>query len=117
MATNLSDTLSFYLNRISTISSRYASNGSDAIPPKGANRGRYRDTQADALIRQAGHTQSLAKQAELYKALQRRLQETLAVIPLWYEDQYAVTRPQVRGYRLYSDGRLDGLLSVELSET
>ena len=90
---------------------------SDAIPPKGANRGRYRDPQADALIREAGHTQSLAKQAELYQDLQRRLQETLAVIPLWYEDQYAVTRPQVKGYQLYSDGRFDGLLSVELGET
>ncbi len=85
---------------------------SDAIPPKGANRGRYRDAEADRLIREAGETQSLAKQAELYRALQVHLQETLAVIPLWYEDQYAVTAETIRGYKMYADGRFDGLLNV-----
>lgn len=86
---------------------------SDAIPPKGANRGRYRDAEADRLIREAGQTDSLAGQAELYQALQIHLQETLAAMPLWYEDQYAVMRPNVTGYRLYADGRLDGLLTIE----
>ncbi len=88
---------------------------SDAIPPKGANRGRYRNAEADRLIREAGETESLAKQAELYRELQVHLQETLAVMPLWYEDQYAVMRPQVRGYRMYADGRFDGLLDVTKS--
>jgi peptide/nickel transport system substrate-binding protein len=54
----------------------------------------------------------LAKQAELYRALQVHLQETLAVIPLWYEDQYAVTAETIRGYKMYADGRFDGLLNV-----
>ncbi|BCN93461.1 peptide-binding protein [Thiomicrorhabdus immobilis] len=83
---------------------------SEAIPPSGANRGRYRDAEADALIRSAGKTQELAKQAELYQTLQRHLQKTLATMPLWYEDQYAVARKGVSGNVLYSDGRLDGLL-------
>jgi peptide/nickel transport system substrate-binding protein len=85
---------------------------SDAIPPKGANRGRYRDTMADQLIREAGQTQSLEQQAVLYQNLQRHLLDTLAVIPLWYEDQYSVMRSNMSGYTLYSDGRLDGLLQV-----
>jgi len=83
---------------------------SSAIPPSGANRGRYRDETADKLIRLAGNTQDLAKQAELYRNLQRHLQKTLATMPLWYEDQYAVSRKEVTGYKLYADGRLDGLL-------
>lgn len=86
---------------------------SDAIPPKGANRGRYRDAEADALIRQAGATQSLTEEAKLYRKLQRHLQATLATIPLWYENQYAVMRKGVEGYHLYSDGRFDGLLQVK----
>lgn len=85
---------------------------SDAIPPKGANRGRYRDAEADRLIREAGETQSLQKQAALYRALQVHLQETLAVVPLWYEDQYAILRKGILGYQLYADGRFDGLLNV-----
>lgn len=86
---------------------------SDAVPPSGANRGRYRDTIADRLIRQAGQTDSLEEQALIYQALQRRLQETLAVIPLWYEDQYSVMRSNMSDYPLYADGRLDGLLHVQ----
>ncbi|VAW45768.1 Dipeptide-binding ABC transporter, periplasmic substrate-binding component (TC 3.A.1.5.2), partial [hydrothermal vent metagenome] len=39
--------------------------------------------------------------------------ETLAIMPLWYEDQYSVMRSNITGYRLYSDGRLDGLLNVQ----
>ena len=85
---------------------------SDAIPPNGANRGRYRDDKADQLIRLAGKTQNLAEQARLYQELQRHLQQTLATIPLWYEDQYAVARKEMSGNQLFSDGRLDGLLNV-----
>ncbi len=88
---------------------------SEAIPPNGANRGRYRDDKADNLIRLAGKTHSLEKQAELYQELQRHLQKTLAAMPLWYEDQYAVARKEVSGYHLYSDGRLDGLLDCSKS--
>ncbi|MCF6345765.1 MAG: ABC transporter substrate-binding protein [Thiomicrorhabdus sp.] len=90
---------------------------SEAIPPNGANRGRYRDTQADELIRAAGKTSSLEAQAKLYRQLQHRLQETLAVMPLWYEDQYSVMRSNLTGYKLYSDGRLDGLLQVKKQVT
>ncbi len=88
---------------------------SDAIPPNGANRGRYRDLQADELIRAAGQTSSLQEQANLYRQLQHRLQVMLAIMPLWYEDQYSVMRSNLTGYRLYSDGRLDGLLWVKKS--
>ncbi|GKT12302.1 MAG: peptide/nickel transport system substrate-binding protein [Thiomicrorhabdus sp.] len=84
-----------------------------AIPPNGANRGRYRDEIADNLIRTAGKTPSVTEQAKLYQQLQHRLQETLAIMPLWYEDQYSVMRSNMSGYQLYADGRLDGLLKVQ----
>lgn len=88
---------------------------SDAIPPKGANRGRYKDANADRLIHLAGKVQSLEEQAKLYQELQRYLQKTLATMPLWYEDQYSVMRNNIKGYQLYADGRLDGLLDVTKS--
>jgi peptide/nickel transport system substrate-binding protein len=86
---------------------------SSAIPPAGANRGRYRDPQTDTLILQASQTQDLGEQAVLYQQLQARLQDNLAHLPLWFEDQYSVTRQGVSGYTLYSDGRMDGLLQVQ----
>lgn len=86
---------------------------SKAVPPNGANRGRYRDKTADQLIRQAALTPLLTEQSKFYQQLQRHLQETLAVVPLWYEDQYSVKRANISHYPLYADGRLDGLLQVK----
>ncbi|QKI89280.1 ABC transporter substrate-binding protein [Thiomicrorhabdus xiamenensis] len=85
---------------------------SNAIPPKGANRGRYVDPVADDLILRAGQSPDLDEQAELYRQLQRRLHASLAAMPLWYEDQYVIHSKQLRGYRLFADGRFDGLLDV-----
>ena len=85
---------------------------SNAIPPDGANRGRYRDAKADQLIQQGLQQTAMEEQAQTYRDLQVHLQATLAVMPLWYEDQYTVSRVELTGYQLHNDGRLDGLLSV-----
>jgi len=85
----------------------------DAIPPKGANRGRYRSPQADQLIRAAAQADSMTEQAQLYRQLQRHLQQDLAVVPLWYENQYAVTTLKLTQYTMYADGRFDGLLTAQ----
>ena len=87
---------------------------SSAIPPNGANRGRYQDPVVDALIRQAEKEQDLTQAAALYRQLQAHLEQTLAYLPLWYEEQYAVMRKNIHGYKLYADGRYDGLLSTSL---
>jgi len=86
---------------------------SKAIPPKGANRGRYIDKKTDMLIKKAGQVKTIEEQASAYHQLQTRLQNNLAVIPLWYEDQYAVTKNNIKGYQVYSDGRFDSLLDVQ----
>ena len=87
---------------------------SNALPPKGANRGRFIDAQSDQLIDQALQNRTLSGQASLYRKLQTRLQQELAAMPLWYEDQYAVVSDRIRGYQLYTDGRYDGLLTTTL---
>ena len=85
---------------------------SSFTPPRGANRGHYADPLVDRLIEQALATDSTDEQATLYRRLQHRLAETVAMVPLWYEDQYVVRRTDLRGYRLYADGRYDGLLTA-----
>lgn len=86
---------------------------SNAIPPKGANRGRYVDAVADDLIQRAGQSDSITEQAQLYRQLQTRLHNQLATMPLWYEDQYVIVRKEVSGYQLFTDGRFDGLLNCQ----
>ena len=90
---------------------RYAFH-SGSVPPRGANRGRYRDPLADRLIEAAEAETDPAARARLYRRLQRRLLETLPYVPLWHEDHVAVVRAGLAGYRLRPDGAYDGLAAV-----
>ncbi len=85
---------------------------SDAVPPNGANRGRFRDAQTDALIELAAAAPTLEEQAVLYRRLQARLLELLPYVPLWYEDHVFAAREGIAGYALSLDGNYDGLVSV-----
>ena len=85
---------------------------SKAIPPGGANRGRLRDGVVDALLERAEAASTLEEQAEFYRLLQRRVHLELPYVPLWYEDNVSVSRPEVAGYQLNSDGNYDGLRAV-----
>lgn len=85
---------------------------SSALPPDGANRGRFRDATVDALIEAAEQVEDPTHQIILYRALQTRLLATLPVVPLWYEDQVYAARADIDGYALAADGNYDGLLKV-----
>jgi peptide/nickel transport system substrate-binding protein len=86
---------------------------SDAIPPKGANRGRLRDARVDKLIEDAESQVLLVRQAIHYRTLQSRLLDVMPYVPLWYEDNYTVIRDGFSGYSLALDGNYDGLISVQ----
>jgi peptide/nickel transport system substrate-binding protein len=87
---------------------------SASVPPNGANRGRYRNPEADRLIEAARAEPDLRRQAVLYRELQALLLRDLPYVPLWFEDQFYAARRQVRGYTLAPDGNYDGLIHVEL---
>ncbi|MEY3219861.1 MAG: hypothetical protein RIT27_1218 [Pseudomonadota bacterium] len=91
---------------------RYAFH-SNAFPPAGANRGKYQDNFTDQLIELAENKANLEDQAPLYQQLQAHLLETLPYLPLWYEDQYVFYYPSLTNYKLFHDGRYDGLLTVK----
>jgi len=91
---------------------RYAFHSS-SLPPNGANRGRFKDATADAMIEAAEGKQDLSEQAKLYQDLQAYLHKQLPYIPLWYEDNILVTAKDISGYTLASDGNYDGLLTVK----
>jgi len=87
---------------------RYAFH-SDSLPPDGANRGRFNDNTVDMLIDQAARATTLSAQAGYYRDLQARLLDLLPYVPLWYENQYAVTSSRIQGYVLAADGAYDAL--------
>ena len=82
---------------------------SGAIPPIGANRGRYREPAADRLIEAAERADERGERVALYHALQERLMYDLPYVPLWFEDQLVVMRENIIGYSTNVDGNFDAL--------
>lgn len=68
--------------------------------------------QVDKLIEQAETAADPDEQAALYRRLQALLLEELPYVPLWYENQIFVSRNDIQGYQLASDGNYDGLVHV-----
>jgi len=89
---------------------------SSAIPPEGANRGRFIDDETDRLIETAEAAASIEEQAQLYAELQAHLLNELPFVPLWYEDHVFIARDHVAGYTIARDGNYDGLLNVGKAE-
>jgi len=85
---------------------------SGSVPPQGANRGRFSNSQVDWLIETAEAQPSLAQQSYYYRKLQELIVKELPYIPMWYEDQVYVTRKSIHHYKLSRDGNYDGLLDV-----
>ena len=85
---------------------------SDAIPPHGANRGRFVNPQIDSLIERAEASQDMEHKRQTYRDLQALLLQTLPYVPLWYEDHIFVASHAVEGYHVAPDGNYDGLLHI-----
>jgi peptide/nickel transport system substrate-binding protein len=90
---------------------------STSVPPTGANRGRFLSKVADRLMDDAENADSLSKQADYYRQLQKFLLEELPYVPLWYEDHIFASRDDIVGYSLDKDGNYDGLTDVRREST
>ncbi len=65
---------------------------SSQFPPKGLNRGRYRNDEVDRLVTEGRFTVEEKKRREIYGKVQRILFDELPFIPLWYEDNVILYR-------------------------
>ncbi len=86
---------------------------SDFVPPAGANRGRVRDPVLDARLDEGDRVADPEARRVIYALLEERAREELHVVPLWYEDQVAVTSERARGFVPSAEGRWLGLASLE----
>ena len=89
---------------------------SEAVPPNGANRGRFVNAAVDRLIDRADTLPDLSAQAVVYRQLQEMIHSKLPYVPLWYEDHVAAVRNDIKGYELARDGNYDGLNLVLRTE-
>jgi len=85
---------------------------SASIPPAGANRGRVRDEELDALLEQGARQTSLDARRETYAKLEALVRERAWLVPLFHEDQIAVRSERASSFRPSSEGRWLDLANI-----
>jgi peptide/nickel transport system substrate-binding protein len=85
---------------------------SASIPPAGSNRGRVRSAALDSLLDRGDEAQGETARRAIYAELEERVRLELPIIPLWHEDQVAVTSERARAFVPSADGRWMGLASL-----
>lgn len=85
---------------------------SASIPPAGANRGRIRDPEVDALLDEGDRTPDIEVRRAIYAKLEARVRQEMLMIPLWHEDQVVVTSERARSFVPSAEGRWLGLASL-----
>jgi peptide/nickel transport system substrate-binding protein len=85
---------------------------SSFVPPAGANRGRVRDPELDALLDEGDEGDGtsrprLSEEARrpIYARFEAHERQVMHVVPLWYEDQVAVTSDRARAFVPSAEGR------------
>jgi peptide/nickel transport system substrate-binding protein len=92
---------------------RYAY-GSGSFPPKGGNRGHYKNARVDALLDAAAGETEEATRTRDYIEVQQILATELPGIPLWYPNVEVVHSTRLSGVTLNPGGTFDFLRTAEL---
>lgn len=87
---------------------RYAF-ASESFPPNGGNRGWYSNPELDALLTRARQETAIESRLRLYHQAQDIVSRDLPYIFLWHEENFVVHQKNVRGFKLYADGRFSAL--------
>jgi peptide/nickel transport system substrate-binding protein len=83
-----------------------------SVPPAGANRGRVRDGELDALLDEGDRLTDVDARRAIYARLEAREREQMHWLPLWYEDQVAVTSERARAFVPSAEGRWRALAQI-----
>jgi peptide/nickel transport system substrate-binding protein len=87
---------------------------SQKIPPNGANRGRYRNPQLDALLDQARSEMDQQKRLQIFSQIQKIVANDLPYLNLWYIDNVCVHRRRIGNVSLLPSGDYDFIDSIVL---
>ncbi len=87
------------------------------FPPDGANRGRYRNAELDALIDQIRVEANQQKRKELCSRAQKILAEDLPYLNLWFTDVISIHRRDLGPFELTPAGDYEFLAKLKPSTT
>lgn len=77
---------------------------SSSVPPRGNNRGHYRNREVDQLLDEGRNTLNIAERKRIYSRAQKILALELPTIPLWWTKNVVVMKPAIQGFVPYPDG-------------
>lgn len=84
------------------------------VPPSGGNRGFYQNKELDRLLDQAKTERNTSERKTLYQKAQAILAEEIPYVFLWHRTGHVVSRQNVEGFKLYTDGRYSSLTVTKL---
>jgi peptide/nickel transport system substrate-binding protein len=85
---------------------------SSSIPPAGANRGRVHDADVDRLLDAGAEENDPIARRAIYAELEKTVRARALFIPLWHEDQVAVTSARAAAFVPSAEGRWLGLAAL-----
>ncbi len=94
---------------------RYAYS-SNSMPPKGGNRGRFQNAEADDIIRKGATEQDQGKRRSLYIELQNLLADEEPTVVLWSLDNVVVHTRRLQGVHPASSGTFTWLSTATLQD-
>ena len=71
---------------------------SSELPP-GRNRGAYNNPQVDQLLEEADRQENPVRRREIFLKVQQIVQEDIAILPLWYDEQVAIAGKNVLNFK------------------
>lgn len=84
----------------------------DALPPRGANRARFRDARIDQLLDRGLATTDREARRAIYGEVEAIAAREMPYLPLWHEDHVTVTSVRARGFSPSADGRWGALATM-----
>jgi len=88
---------------------------SRSIPPAGANRGRYRNPEVDALLDQANLLSGQEERKRIFSRVQKIVAEELPYLSLWYPDNVIVYNRRLENIQLVPSGDYTFLKDVRIT--
>lgn len=85
---------------------------SSMIPPNGANRGFYINHDLDTLLEKGRKTLNQFERIKVYQKIQKIIFDDFVYVPLWYDQNYVITQPDIKGYQLRPDAGYQGLVNI-----
>ena len=83
------------------------------MPPKGRNRGFYKNTSLDKLLELGAQVDNPQKRKVIYQKVQEIIIDDLPIIPLWYHTDVSIVHKRVVNYRPSLNGDFTPLIYVE----